>query len=199
MAAAPPVDRRYGDVSIALHWVIAVLILLQLGLGFWFSEFAARGDPARGVVIGIHKSVGLTVLVLSLIRLGVRLTHPAPPLPADVPGWQRLLARATQVLFYVLIIALPLTGWLMVSTGARPLVWFGLFDWPKIPGLLGDRGLHETLESTHVWLAWTAIATLVLHVAGALKHQFVDRNLVLWRMLPLVGRPPVNPATGASE
>lgn len=191
MPAAPPVDRRYGDVSIALHWAIAILILVQIVLGLWFSEFAAQRDPMRAVVIGIHKSIGLTVLVLSLVRLGVRLTHPAPPLPSHVPGWQRLLARATQVLFYVLIIALPLSGWLLVSTGPRPLIWFGVFEWPKIPGVMNNRALHEVLERGHGLLAWIAVGTLLLHVAGALKHQFIDRDIVLWRMLPLVGRPRV--------
>jgi cytochrome b561 len=183
MASASRTSRSgYSSVAIALHWTIALLIIGNAA-GAILSEDMSR--EARGAIMSVHKSIGLTVLVLSLVRLGWRLAHGFPPLPPSTPAWDAAFARATHVAFYVLMIAVPLAGWAMVSAGPRPLEWFGLFDWPKLPV---GRDVGEFANSAHETLALATIGLLALHVAGALKHHFVDRDDVLARMLPLVRR-----------
>lgn len=172
----------YSRVAIALHWTIAVLIIGN-ALGGILSEMV--DDAAAAGIMSVHKSIGLTVLVLSLARLGWRLTHGFPRFPESTSRWDAVAARATHVAFYVLMIAVPLAGWIMVSGGARPLEWFGLFDWPKLPV---SRATAGVAHDAHVLLAFTTVGLVVLHVAGALKHHFVDRDDVLARMLPLVRR-----------
>ncbi len=185
-------NRRYGPVSILLHWTIALLILVQIGLGWYMNEVLPDHSPAQASILALHISVGLTILLLVLIRIGVRLAHPAPPLPQGMALWERVLARASHVLFYVLLLALPLTGWALASLGARPISFWGL-PWPHLPGLgllLGSpapKPVRHELSHIHVYiLIWIVLINLALHVAGALKHQF-DGNPVLWRMMP--GKP----------
>jgi cytochrome b561 len=132
--------------------------------------------------------MGVTILTLSLLRLGWRIGHPAPPLPEHYSRPVRLLARATHVLFYVVLIGMPLTGWIMTSDSPRPYpdVW-GVLPWPKLPGVGEDLseaagGLHTEVILKMFWVL------LALHIAGALKHQFLDRDGTLWRMLPIVPR-----------
>ncbi|HYF22343.1 MAG TPA: cytochrome b [Caulobacteraceae bacterium] len=177
---------RYSTVSILFHWTIAALLITQVFVGGWFSDLD-RG-PARTQAFGLHFSLGVTILLLSLARLGWRVAHPAPPLPDHMPRWEKLLARATHVGFYVVLLGMPLTGWAMASAGSGPLEVWGVLPWPKIPGI--DRDGRELFDTLHheviLKLFW---ALLVLHVAGALKHHFLQRDEVLWRMLPIVGRP----------
>jgi cytochrome b561 len=118
-ATPPALDaaRRYGQLSIALHWTIALAILVQIGLGWCMNEALPDHSPAQAAVQAIHVSLGLTILLLVLVRIGVRLTHPAPPPPSDLAAWERILAQASHILFYVLMLALPLTGWALVSLG----------------------------------------------------------------------------------
>ncbi len=156
--------------------------------------------------------IGLTVLALSVVRLGWRLTHRVPPLPDAMPAWEKLAARATHWAFYALIILMPLSGWLYVSTGwsyhdDRPLVvathWFGLFHVPALFGLThADEGLRRTLAflalRTHLVLAWTTVALAALHVAAALKHQMVNRDEVLAHMVPGVEPAGVAPAPSSA-
>ncbi|MBS0275611.1 MAG: cytochrome b [Proteobacteria bacterium] len=181
---------RYGTVAMTMHWIIAALVLTNIYLGLSF-EYYPKGDPTLFKVVQIHKSIGLTVLVLSVLRLLWRLVNPVPPLPASMNAPLKFLARATHYLFYFLIIAIPLSGWLMVSTSrlGLPTSYFGLFDWPNVGFIanmpLNQRRLwHEPLETTHMLLAWSAIVLVAIHVAGALYHQFVTRDDVLKRMLP---------------
>lgn len=172
----------YSRVAIALHWTIAILLLGNVVLAL----MAEGADKAlAGSIMGFHKSIGLTVLMLTLIRLAWRLTHGFPRLPDSVPTWNVVLARSTHVAFYVLLITVPLAGWAMASAGPYPLEWFGLFDWPKLPV---SKATGEFAHEVHEILAFTTIGLVVLHVAGALKHHFMDRNDVLARMLPLVQR-----------
>jgi len=179
---------RYGTVAMTLHWIIAALLLVNIYLGLSFDTYT-RGDPALPQVIMIHKSIGLTVLVLSVLRLVWRLVNPVPPLPAGMNPVLRFAARATHFLLYCLIIAIPLSGWAMMSVGPRPIPFFNLFNWPKI-GFLADlpvpqqHPMHENFETVHVILAWSAIVLIVLHVCGALYHQFFARDDVMKRMLP---------------
>jgi cytochrome b561 len=180
----------YSPVAIALHWLIAVAVIFNLCLGEYFGDLP-RGDPNLFALVQFHKSVGLTVLVLSLARLAWRLINPVPPLPASMHPAMRVLARATHVLLYVLIIAIPLSGWAMVSASplGLPTMYFGLFQWPHIPLLAHlpraqKIPLRHDLMAVHATLATAAIALIAIHIAGALYHQFVRRDDVLGRMLP---------------
>ena len=181
-------DRRhasrpgYSGVAIALHWAIAAMILGNIA-GAIASE--AVGGAAAGAIMSVHKSVGLTVLALSLFRLGWRVAHGFPRLPDSTPGWDAVAARATHVLFYLLMIGLPLLGWAMVSGGPRALTWFGLFEMPKLPVSKAVAGLSH---DAHVALGLGTLVLVALHVAGALKHHLVDRDDVLLRMLPRAAR-----------
>jgi cytochrome b561 len=182
-------SARYANVAIVLHWLIAALIVLQVVL-------AGRMDGPPGVerfeVTQLHKSVGITVLLLSLARLAWRLMHPPAPMPETLARWEKALAGATHVLFYVVMIGLPLTGWIMVSssTYARPIILYGLVDWPLVPGLRelapAAKALwHDTAETGHGLLAKLTYVLVGLHVAGALKHQLFSRDEpVLARMAP---------------
>jgi cytochrome b561 len=179
---------RYGTVAMSLHWLIAALVITNLYLGLSFESYT-RGDPALMQVVMIHKSIGLTVLILSIARLIWRLMNPVPPLPAGMNPILKFLARATHWLLYFLIIVIPLSGWLMVSVGPRPIPFFGLFDWPKFGFLAAipaaqQHATHESFESIHVTLAWSAIVLIVIHICGALYHQFLSRDDVFKRMLP---------------
>jgi cytochrome b561 len=177
--------QRYTDVAVAFHWITAILAFIQLAIGFIFAGMA-RG-PVRAEWFLWHKTLGILILLLSLARLSWRIANPPPPLPAALPRWEAMLARLSHWLFYGLLIGLPLSGWLFVSTGkatqappAIPLV--GGIQWPVIPGL--PHAAHESFERGHIILVVTLIALLILHVAAALKHQFVDRTRLANRMPP---------------
>jgi cytochrome b561 len=173
----------YSKVAILLHWTIAILILGNVA-GALLAEQVDRATA--GTIMAMHKSIGLTVLMLSLVRLVWRLTHPFPPFPDTTPQWDAVAARATHVAFYGLMIAVPLAGWVMVSAGSRPLEWFGLFAWPKLPV---SEALAGWAHDAHGLLAFATLGLAVLHAAGALKHHFFDRDDVLARMLPIVRAP----------
>jgi cytochrome b561 len=179
---------RYGTVAMTLHWLIALLIVGNVTSGFIFANLMTHGNPLFFPIVQIHKSIGLTVLGLSILRLIWRLMNPIPALP-PMSAPLRFLARGTHYLFYALIIGIPLVGWLMVSassTGA-PTMWFGLFPVPSF-SFLADlpraqrSPIHGNLETLHAVLAYFAAALLVLHVAAALYHQFSRRDNVLKRM-----------------
>ena len=183
------VQLRYGTVAMLFHWAIAALLIANISLGLYFADLPS--SPWKGELAQWHKSIGLTVLVLSLLRVTWRLTHTVPPLPMDMFWGLRAAARATHYLFYFLIVAIPLSGWIMVSASAtgRPTVYFHMFNWPHI-WFMADLarqqkvGLHDTLENVHNFLAWSAIVLIPLHVAAALYHQFIRRDDLLLRMLP---------------
>ncbi|MBX3476399.1 MAG: cytochrome b [Brevundimonas sp.] len=178
---AEPRDR-YSAVSLTLHWAIAALVVGQIVL-ITLAEGAS--GPDRGLWIMLHKSGGATILVLTLLRLGWRVAHPAIPLPVSTPRWQRVAARLTHVAFYVVLLALPLTGWLAGSAAGRGFEYYGLFDWPLLP-IGGGRPLARSLMDLHHALPKLLYVLLFLHVAGALKHQLLDRDNVLRRMLPFL-------------
>lgn len=178
--------NRYSTVSLVLHWLIAALVVTQIVL--ITAHEATEGSVSREFV-NLHKSVGLSILVLTLIRLGWRIANPAIPLPAGTPRWQKRVARGTHVLFYVFLIAMPLVGWAASSAAGRDIVWFGLFEWPALP-TGGGRETAGQLMDVHELAAKLLIALVVLHILGALKHQFIDRDNVLHRMLPFIPRRP---------
>lgn len=181
---------RYGEVAMALHWLIALAVLLNIALGIDMANFLSDNDPSRFMIVQIHKSVGLTVLWLSLLRVIWRIVNPVPPLPNALGPGLRFVARASHYLLYFLIIFIPLTGWALVSASPLdlPTSYFGLFHWPNIPFLADltraqKRPLHHDFFRVHEYLAFSAIALFVIHVAGALYHQFRGED-VLRRMLP---------------
>ena len=181
---------RYDGVMMTLHWLVALAVLTNIGLGLYMGDLP-RSDPMKFAIVQLHKSIGLTVLVLSVAIILWRLSHRAPSLPQAMAPVLKLLARATQVLLYVLIFVLPLTGWFMVSSSPRggALSWFGVFDWPLVGFLSGmaqsDKKIwvHNFAE-THETLAWIMIGLAALHILGALWHQFVARDGVMKEMLP---------------
>jgi cytochrome b561 len=183
-------DLRYGMNAIILHWIIALLIVAQIGIGWYMNKVLPDHSAAQARLVSLHISLGLTTLLLVLVRIGMRLVYRPPPLPPEVGPAERWLVGATQALFYLLMLALPLTGWMLVSIGSRPISFWGA-HWPHLPGLSflagpEHRPLRHTLQQTHTdFLVWIVLANLVLHVAGAWKHQ-LDGRPVLWRMWPFI-------------
>lgn len=169
-------QARYSAGAVVLHWLIALALAFQLALGF-----AMPHDERGFALFQLHKSVGITILLLSLVRLAWRLTHRPPPLVEG--GLGGALARTVHGLLYVFMIGQPLTGWAMVSTDATriPTLLFGTVPWPHLPL---PAGLNETMEISHAALAWTALALIILHVAGAVRHQFLLRDGLLRRIGP---------------
>jgi cytochrome b561 len=184
--------QRYTSVAIALHWMIAAAIILQLASGLWMGD-AVRDPATRELAYNVfqwHKALGLAVLVLSLVRLGWRLTHTPPALPEAMARWEQKAAKAAHFLLYVAMIVIPFSGWILVSTSSKglPTMFFNLFEWPHLP-VPGDRKMmHGVAEEVHELVAYALIALLAAHILAALKHQFINRDNVLWHMLP-IGKP----------
>ena len=170
---------RYGFVAQGLHWVIAGLLIVQVTLGKIADELPLGLDKLA--LTARHKSVGITILALAAIRLAWRLID-RPPAPPPMPRWQFVVSRLTHAAFYVLLFAMPLSGWLMSSASNYPVSWFGLVQLPDF--VRPDEGLEHLLEEVHETLAKVLITLAILHVAAALKHQFIDRDGLLTRMLP---------------
>ncbi|RUQ82097.1 cytochrome b [Legionella septentrionalis] len=170
---------RYSTGSKWLHWLIASLVIILLAVSFFLEDVPEQYQP---VAYMIHKSLGLTVLFLMVLRLFWILYKGKPPLPQTVPAWQRLLARGVQYSFYVFLFAMPLSGWIMSVAAGRTPVYFGLFSVP-LP-ISPDKELAKTMNGVHETIAWVLIALVILHVAGALKHYFIDRDKVVQSMLP---------------
>ncbi|CAN5153005.1 YceI family protein [soil metagenome] len=179
--------NRYSAVAIVFHWLIAGLIVLQLIIALRMEG----KSPEAFAFAQLHKSVGLTILALSLGRLGWRLLNPPPPMPPGLARWERLLAKATHVAFYGVMIGMPLTGWIMVSTSrlSLPTLLYGRVPWPHIPFLASLAAPAKHLWSmvgqvSHVGLAIGFLILIPLHIGGALKHQLFDKEPVLERMAP---------------
>jgi len=186
----------YNRVAVTLHWLIAAAILTLLASGLWMTD-AIKVPATQATAFTVyqwHKSLGLTVLVLSLARLAWRLFSPPPPLPSNMGPMSRLAARGAHAAFYILMIGLPLVGWAMVSASiyGLPTLVFGLFEWPHISLLanLEDKApVEAAFRTAHQIGGYLMIALLILHVAAALKHHFIDRDHVLAAMLPLIRTP----------
>lgn len=173
-------ETSYGIVARSLHWVIAALVLVQLGLGAYAANLPV--SLARLQWLTRHKSVGLAILTLMLLRLAWRLLDPPPPLPAFMPVWERRAALATHRLLYALLLLAPLAGWLHASAAGLSVNWFGLF---LVPDLVPkDRALAAVFWAAHVGLVAALAVLIAVHIAAALRHAFVLRDGVLERMLP---------------
>lgn len=182
--------QRYTQVAMVLHWLVAVLIVINVAL-IWSVDFLP--DDNVRPVIDTHKSTGITVLGLVLLRLLWRAAHPPPPLPEAYPEWEKRSAHTAHIALYLLILALPLSGWLHDSAWKAaaqfPMKLFYLVPWPRI-GLIANLDpatkeiFHMVSGRIHAWLSYLLYALFVLHVGGALKHQWWDKHPELERMLP---------------
>jgi cytochrome b561 len=194
----PP--TRYDAVAMTLHWVIAVLLLLDFALAMSFSQFNPGDALYLRSAYDLHMSFGLCVLLLSVARVAWRLTHQQPPLP-DIALMLRILARASHFLLYVFIVVTPLSGWLVLSLRHQVTSVFGLFRWawPTLPAIVTmarseRQSWHDQLLPLHTRLSYLGMCLVAVHVAAALYHHFGRRDDVLLRMLPRVGvRPRTTP------
>lgn len=182
--------RRYTGAAIAFHWLVAAGIVANVTLAWVWPHLA---DDNVRPAIDTHKSIGITVLGLAIMRLLWRWTHRPPALPTRYQRWEIAASHATHILLYVLIFAMPLSGWIMDSAwkdaATHPMYLFGLFEWPRIGTVMHlapttrDQ-VHDLFGAAHIWLSYLLYALFGLHVAGALKHQWLDREPELQRMLP---------------
>jgi len=170
---------RYNPLAIGLHWLVALLIVLNVMLALYMTSLP-RG-LLKGQMIDRHKSIGLTILFLVFLRLMWRFTNPVPMLPKAMPQWQKSAAHASHTLLYVLMFAVPLLGWSMSDAGGHHPTWFGL-PVPVIP--LPAHAFGHWLAFAHVWGAWTLLALATAHMGAALYHHFIRGDTVLTRMLP---------------
>lgn len=171
---------RYSRGAVILHWLIAALVLFNVVVALATDD---APKPVRMYWMPMHMAVGVLVLALSVIRIGWRISHRPPPLDPALATWERMLATGVHALFYVLLIAIPITGWLMVSApaDAGPISFFGLFNVPALP-VAGNKTAEEIGHEGHEIMGFVMIGLVLLHVAGALKHQLFDRRPSLGRM-----------------
>ena len=170
---------RYTNTAIALHWLLALAIVSSFAVGLYMTSLSF--SPTQLRLYNWHKWAGVMILTLSAARLLWRLTH-RPPADLPMPAWQQRAARAAHGLLYGLFFAVPLAGWAYSSAAGFPIVLFGVLPLPDFVPV--SRELAETIKPFHKWLAYGLAATVVLHVAGALKHHFIDRDALLQRMRP---------------
>lgn len=175
-------NARYSAGAIALHWIIALLIAFNY-VAAWVAEGMPKAERLQ--VMANHKAIGITILLLTVLRILWRITHRPPALLASLQPWEAALARFTHAAFYVLMIGIPLAGWILVSaaTGGKEIPVFGLFSYPGLPLAADEPGAH-TAGEVHEVLATVMLVLAGLHVLGALKHQWLDRDGSLYRMLP---------------
>lgn len=175
----PPSPDRYSHTAIALHWLLALLIVGNFALGAYMHELPF--SMTRLKLYNWHKWAGVAILALSAARLLWRLKN-RPPADLPAPAWQQRAARWAHRALYLLFFAVPLSGWAYSSAAGFPIVWFGVLPLPDF--VPADRALSEAIKPVHGALAWALAAVVLLHVAAALKHHFVDRDGLLLRMLP---------------
>ena len=186
-------SQRYSGVAIAIHWAMAALLLFMIWLGWNMDENEARYQ--------LHKSIGITILFLTLSRIAWRVLNPPPAMESDINGWEKWASHAVHFAFYFLMIAIPFGGWLLVSVSPFQVatVLFGVVDWPHLPFTAGLRSeaLAGVVENLHSKGAWVIIGLLALHMAGAVKHEMGVEEGVLRRMIPIAGLQPRKTNTAA--
>ncbi len=181
-AGASQSISRYSMGAISFHWLIAALIALNYAAA-WYAEDLPKAEHMQ--VMGNHKAFGIVILVLTVLRIVWRLMHTPPPLLESLKSWEAALAKVTHGLLYVLMLAIPLAGWAMHSafSGGAPVSLFGLFDFPGLP-MAQDKATGGTFHDMHGLLATLMLGLVGLHVLAAFKHQLVDKDGTLRRMLP---------------
>jgi len=172
---------HYTRPAIALHWLVALLIIANFLLGLTMVDIPGL-TPTKLKYFSWHKWLGITILGLACLRLVWRLTHTPPAYPATMPGWQKQLAHLMHALLYLLIFAIPLSGYFYSLAAGVPVVYLGIVPLPVL--IAPDQALKALLKPVHYWLNMIMLAMLCLHILAALKHQFIDKDRTLQRMLP---------------
>lgn len=176
--------KRYSAVAMLLHWLLAVALVAMFALGIYMTDLPF--SPARLKLYNWHKWAGMTVLALSVLRLLWRLTHPAPALPVTIasamPAWQRMAHHSTHHALYLLFFAVPVLGWVYSSAAGFPVVVFGMLPLPDL--VAASPELADTLKPLHKLAALAMGALVLMHVGAAVKHQLIDRDGLMHRMLP---------------
>jgi cytochrome b561 len=180
---------RYHGVAIALHWLIGLALIAQI-VGGALLDTLPPGSTQMFEAYQLHKSNGIIILLLSLLRLAWRLSHRAPPMPAHMPSWERRAAGITHGLLYALMLGIPLMGWAMVSVSPWniPTVLYGVLPWPHLPLGGPNASLEGVFKGAHEALAISAALLIALHIAAALRHHFWLKDQILARMIPWLGR-----------
>jgi cytochrome b561 len=175
-------QHRYNRVAITLHWLMALLLVAGFSLGLYMVSL--KFSPQKLTLYSYHKWIGVTIFSLALLRVIWRMTHRPPPLPAAMPIWQVAASNATHTLLYVLLLIAPLSGWLYSSSAGVPTVPFGIAAL-QLPDLVDkDRELASTLKFVHMTLTYSFAALVGLHVAAVVKHTLIDKDGIIWRMIP---------------
>jgi cytochrome b561 len=176
-------DRRYGAIAMTLHWVMAAIIVGLVAVGLYMARLPDVGfDKTKITLIIYHKAFGILVLALVVVRLAWRVGSILPRLVEGLPEWQMVAARFVHLCFYALMLALPITGWLMSSAAGFPVSFFGWFNLPDLIAYSERR--FQFFLALHQWLGYTLIPFIAVHVAAAVGHHFVYRDATLRRMLP---------------
>ena len=176
-------ETRYTRTAIVLHWVMALLLVGLFSVGLYMSDLPL--SPQKLKIYSWHKWAGVTAFALVLVRLAWRIGHRPPALPA-MPGWQRAAAHGLHHMLYLLMILIPLSGWLMSSAKGFQTVYFGVLPLPDL--MQKNKELGDLLETVHTSLNYGLAALVVAHLGAALKHHLLDRDDVLSRMLPFLAR-----------
>ena len=174
------ITTRYTTTAIVLHWLMALLLFVVFPLGLYMHDL--KLSPAKLQLYSYHKWIGVTLLLLALLRILWRIAHTQPPLPASLPRWQKLGSGVVHALLYVLMLAVPLSGWLMSSAKGVQTVWFGILPLPDLVDK--DKALGHLLGNVHQNLNYILLLLVAGHIAAALKHHYVDRDAIFARMLP---------------
>jgi len=172
--------KRYDGVAMSLHWLVALLIFATFPLGVYMHDLPL--SPAKLQYFSYHKWIGVTILLLVIVRVVWRFTHTPPPLPASTPRWEVVVSHLTHLALYGLLLAIPLSGWLMSSAKGIQTVWFGVLPLPDLVGK--DKALGELLTTVHQGLNLALFLLVGMHIAAVIKHKFIDRDRILERMLP---------------
>lgn len=189
----------YTPVAKFLHWLIALGIIAMLVMGWVMTDM--ENSPNKFALFQLHKSVGITILLLTIIRLWWRIYHKPPQLPALMPEWEKLAAVTAHFCFYVLLILMPLTGWIIVSSSPlnMPTILYGLIPWPHLPvfpDLQNKKEISDLFGAFHSLLAYVIAGLAVLHILAAWKHHLIDRDDILLRMAPRFMHPLLNKIRG---
>lgn len=177
------VPQRYTGLAIILHWVMALAFLLMLVSGFVMA-YGGLPPGQRFDLYQWHKSLGVVLLLAFFLRLGLRLVRRPPPLPASFPRWEAVAAKAGHRALYLCMIIMPVSGWIVVSASVYglPTIVFGLFEWPHVPGLTGDKAVEQGAGSVHLVMALAFVLLIAVHIAAVVKHAVVDRHNLLARL-----------------
>jgi cytochrome b561 len=173
--------RRYDRVAVALHWLVAIGVFVMIGLG-WYMTDIPKGTPQRAFFFNLHKSIGVTLGLIVLVRVVWRWNHPPPPLPSGTASWVVNASRLSHGLLYALLVLMPVAGFTASNFSKYGVTYFGLF---KIGPLFAEnKSLYELFQGIHHAASEVLVIVICIHIAGALKHLLIDKDGVFFRMLP---------------